>query len=335
MQEQTIRDYQLYLHTSQADTQNVPNTDVTWTLNNPIRLTSQQNRFKARIISATIPYAFSQVNETNNIIAVQSTSGNFNITIPQGNYNITDLATVVCNLIKSYILLNFAVVITMNFGYNQSNSLLTFTLPVAPAGYNITIPYTTLSAQLMEMLGFTSQIVITPTTSAVGNQPVNVNPAMEIQVRSRTLNQASSMEAIYTASATSNILGNIPISGNQWSYIQFYQPLNYWSEIVNRVIDNINIYMTTAEGIMKGQFLPSLFCIEIVEVGSQRAEVPLRQTGLMSEDQKEELVKLEEQKSALISSLDNKLSLAKEKLKNKLVLTTQVEDEDATKERNY
>jgi hypothetical protein len=328
-----IRNYTLYLNTSEANQVNVANTDVNFVLNNPIKLISQNNRFKCRIISATIPFTFKQVNSTNNVIQLVTTSGTINVTIPSGNYDINALATTFCNEIIAAILLNFGVVVVITPVFNSSTSFVTFTLTVSPAVYSIAVNYIPQNEVILNMLGFNGVnfVVANTALTITSNVAVNVNPAREIQLRSRTLTQNSSMEAITNLSSTSNVIANIPITSAQFGYIQFYYPLNYYNEIVTRTIDNINLYMTTTQGEMVGQTLASIFCLEIIEVGSYNQQIGLRQMGIMTESEKLEVQRLEQQKNILVASLDARLQNAKNKLKQK-VLSSKVDYEPASKD---
>jgi len=328
-----IRNYTLYLNTAQANQVNVANTDVNFILNNPIKLISQNNRFKCRIISATIPFTFKQVNSTNNVIQLVTTSGTINVTIPSGNYDINALATTFCNEIKAAILLNFGVVVAITPVFNASTSFVTFTLSTSPAVYSIAVNNIAQNQTILNMLGFNgiNFVVTNAALTITSNVCVDVNPAQEIQIRSRTLTQNSSSEAITSLSSTSNVLANIPITSAQFGYIQFYYPLNYYNEIVSRTIDNINIYLTTVQGDMVGQTLPSIFCLEIIEVGGYHAEIGIRQLGIMTPEEKQSIERLEQTKNQLIASLDARLQLKKDKLKLK-VLTSKVDYEPASED---
>lgn len=328
-----IRNYTLYLNQSQADQINVANTDTTWLLNNPIKLISANNRFKIRLISMTCPFTFKQVNSTNNVIQVVTTSGTIDVTIPAGNYDINALATAFANEIKVGILLNYGVVVTIVPTYNSSTSFVTFSLTVAPPGYSIAVNYNAQNQVILNMLGFNgiNFVVSTASPNITSNVCVNVNPAIEIQVRSRTLTQDSSMEALTSPSSTSNIIGNVQINTAQFGYITFYNSLNYWNSIGNRVIDNVNIYLTTVMGDLIQQSLPSVFCFEIIEVGGNRSEIGIKQSGLFTEAERNEIIKMEQQRNELIASLDTRLQQKKDRLKLKL-LTSKADGFEANSE---
>lgn len=328
----SIRNYTLYLNTAQANQVTVPNTDVTFILNQPIKLTSQNNRFKCRIISATIPFTFKQVNSTNNVIEVVTTSGTIQVTIPSGNYNIIDLSTAFCNEIAVGILLNFGVVVVITPVFNASTSFVSFTLSTSPAVYSIAVNYIPQNEVILNMLGFNGVnfVVANTALTTTSNSAVNVNPATEIQIRSRTLTQNSSMEAINSLSSTSNVIANIPITSAQYGFIQFYTAVNYFNEIVSRTLDQVNIYMTTCQGNMIGQTLPSNFCLEIIEVSGISRDINMRQLGIMSPEEKQSVERLEQTKNQLIASLDVRLQQKKDKLKLK-VLTSKA---DAFEEAN-
>lgn len=315
-----IRNYTLYLNQAQADQVNVANTDTTWILNNPIKLVSANNRFKIRLISMICPFTFKQVNSTNNVIQVVTTSGTIDVTIPAGNYDILSLMAAYCNEIKTGILLNFGVVVTIVPTYNQSTSFVTFSLTASPPGYSIAVNYNPQNKVILNMLGFNgiNFVVTTAFPTITSNSCVNVNPSIEIQVRSRNLTQNSSMEALTAPSSTSNIIGNVQINTAQFGYITFYNSLNYWNSIGNRVIDNINLYLTTVMGDMIQQSLPSIFCVEIIEVGSYSQQTGIVQSGLISESEKKAIQLMEQKRNELIASLDVKLQQAKDRLKLKI-----------------
>lgn len=331
-----IRNYTLYLNTAQANQVTVANTDVTFILNQPIKLTSQNNRFKCRIISATIPFTFKQVNSTNNVIEVVTTSGTIQVTIPSGNYDIIALATSYCNEIIAAILLNFGVVVVITPVFNASTSFVTFTLSTSPAVYSIAVNYNKQNEVILNMLGFNgiNFVVSNAATTITSNVAVNVNPATEIQIRSRTLTQNSSAEAITDLFSTSNVIANIPITSAQYGFIQFYTAVNYFNEIVSRTIDQINIYMTTCQGNMIGQTLPSIFCMEIVEIGGYHSEIGIRQLGIMTPEEKQAVEKLEQTKNQLIASLDVRLQQKKDKLKLKVLSSKADAFQEASEDEN-
>jgi hypothetical protein len=318
-QSNVIRTYQLYLNTSKATTSAVANTDITFVLNNPIKLISQNNRFKVRVISATIPFSFFQINSTNNVIQVITTSGIFDVTIPEGNYTITTLATSFTAEIQAYILLSFAIPITLTTSFNPNTSKETFSLSVSPPIYSIQVPYIAQNQPILNMLGFTTNFLVTNASPTItSNQVVNVNPASEIFIRSRTLTQASSTESLTGQCVTSNVIANIQINQPSFGVIQFYNPLNYYNDVVVRTIDSVNLYMTTLQGEMVGQSSPSTFCLEIIEVGGFNREIGMKQVGLMSEAEKHSIQLLEQHRNELVASLDTKLQSVKDKLKQKM-----------------
>jgi len=331
-----IRNYTLYLNTAQANQVTVANTDVTFILNNPIKLISQNNRFKCRIISATIPFTFKQVNSTNNTIVVVTTSGTFQVTIPAGNYDIIALASAYCNEIIAGILLNFGVVVAITPVFNASTSFVTFTLSTSPAVYSIAVNNIPQNEVILNMLGFNgiNFVVANTALTITSNVAVNVNPATEIQIRSRTLTQNSSMESLTSLSSTSNVIANIPITSAQYGFIQFYSAVNYFNEIVSRTIDQVNIYLTTCQGVMIGQTLPSTICMEIIEVGGYHAEIGIRQLGIMTPEEKQAVERLEQTKNQLIASLDVRLQQKKDKLKLKVLTSKADAFEVASEDEN-
>jgi hypothetical protein len=201
-----------------------------------------------RIPSVVIPFSFNQVNSTNNTLTYQFNSVQFSITVPQGNYSITDLLTAIQKLIQSN---NNCKLL---FQYNPSTSIATLGFDVGnTVTSTITMNYAGSNIILMKMMGFTANnsFSYNNTTNiyvnAVGNQVVNVSPSKCLFLRSETLVQNSNYESLVSRNDTTDILLQIPILTSFNTYIQYNEPSSeMWSEINNNAIDKINLYLSDA-----------------------------------------------------------------------------------------
>lgn len=242
-----LKNYNLFIDSSQRDEGSYPSY-FNILLRKPIVKTNKNSVFRVRIPSVVIPFSFNQINSTNNILSYTYNSNPFTITIPSGNYNITDLLTE----ISSLIILASPTVLNLTYDVSTSKCTLGFGTGNL-SNQSITMNYTGGNIILMKMLGFTSNITFSFNfgtglyTNATSNQVVNVSPSKTLFIRSETLTQNTNYEALVSKNDTTDILLQIPIQTSYNTYINWYdQSSDLFAEINNVVIDKINLYLTDA-----------------------------------------------------------------------------------------
>jgi hypothetical protein len=103
----TIKEYNFFLDSKYRS--NGENASPTFLLDEPIRLENDNNYFEAQIVSVDIPFSFKTLYSPQNILPITfinvqdsiNTSGN--LTIPEGNYSITNLLDVLVTQITEFI----------------------------------------------------------------------------------------------------------------------------------------------------------------------------------------------------------------------------------------
>jgi len=205
-------------------------------LNKPINLSSDKTAFQAYITNVELPYAFHQINDTNNTFVVSLLVNNVVVntntaSIPAGNYNILNLLTEVKTAIYTATGVGG---ISYNFSYNKNNGIITF-------GYNL--------------------IATSPLT-------VNVNPINQIFIRSDIVASNGDSESLENYNENSNILAKIPIRVQPSSYI--FSTSNFDERVFLSVpqLTVINFYLTAgnSKSVLNNQSQEWSFVLTILEV---------------------------------------------------------------------
>ena len=102
---------------------------------------------------------------------------------------------------------------------------------------------------LGKFFGFISNAVISydnnnVSTSAVGTQNVNVNQINYLLIRSSTLIQRECYENVVERDVYSDILAKVLVNVTPGSYILYDGNSNLACDVANKVIDQINIYLS-------------------------------------------------------------------------------------------
>jgi len=265
-----INTYNLFLDSQQRDSSST-GTPASYALflSKPIAKTSKSSYFRVKIIQACIPFSFTEINNSNNLISYIYNSVGYTFTIPVGSYNINSLLL----LIKQYLEASHPVL--LQFSFNTSTNLATLAFTPANTGVH-SISFTTSGANepVMKQLGFTTGTVLFsfngtfPDNIATSNQSVNVSPSKNIYIRSNNLLQPNSQEAIVTKCKTSNILGIVPINVSFGNYINFYNTQTFGVDIGNETIDSIDIYLSDSNNsdVIVGLLLNWTISIQIEEI---------------------------------------------------------------------
>ena len=244
-----IRSYNLFLDSSQQDySDSGDNGSYSLFLRKPITKTVDNSIFRIKVIQACIPFSFTEINSSNNILYYTYNTNPFNFTIPAGSYTILSLLSYIQTYLSSTHTVN------LNFSFNPSTNFATFAFSSVNTGdHSFTFLHTnTNNKPILKQLGFiTTDIIFScvsgvPTISSISTQSVNVSPSKNLYIRSDNLQQASAQEAIVNKCNTSDIIAIIPINVPFSNYINFYNTDNFLVYINNNVIDTISVYLTDA-----------------------------------------------------------------------------------------
>jgi hypothetical protein len=245
-----LRTYNLFLDSSQRDYSAVGNpAEYLLLLNKPITKTGKSSIFKVRIIQACIPFSFTEINETNNVLSYLFNSTPFQMTIPVGSYNITSLLSYIATYLEQ------THTVKLSFTFNQSTNLATlgFSLAGNTGTKQFDFPTILNNLLVMKQLGFVNTTATFSYTfgtlfNATSNQSVNVSPSKNLYIRSNSLQQTNSQEAIIGKCRSSNILAVVPINVPFGNYITFYNTQTFSVDINNETIDGIEVFLSDATG---------------------------------------------------------------------------------------
>jgi len=264
-----INTYNLFLDSLQRDS-TFTGTPASFALflNKPITKSVKSSIFRVKIIQACIPFSFTEINNTNNLITYIYNSISYNFTIPVGSYNINSLLLFIKQVLEA------SHPVLLEFTFNTSTNLATLAFTNTNVGVH-TISFTTsgANAPVMKQLGFTIPTVlfsfnIFPDNIATSNQSVNVSPSKNIYIRSNNLLQPKSQEAIVGKCKPSNILGIVPINVSFGNYINFYNTQTFGVDIGNETIDSIDVYLSDSNNsdVIVGLLLNWTITLQIEEV---------------------------------------------------------------------
>lgn len=256
---EVLRSYNIFLDSSQRDYSDVNNPASYLTyLNKPITKTGKSSIFRVKVVQACIPFSFTEINATNNVLDYTFNSAPFQLTIPVGSYNINSLLLYLSN----YLSTTHSVV--LSFTFNISTSLATLGFSASGNTGTKVFQFGTGGGNLlvMKQLGFVNTTAIFSYTggilvNATSTQSVNVSPSKNIYIRSLNLQQTNSQEAIIGACRTSNILAICPINVPFGNYINFYNTETFGVFLNNETIDSIQVYLSdaTSDNVLVGLLL--------------------------------------------------------------------------------
>ncbi len=238
-------------------------------LNKPINLSSDKTAFQAYITNVELPYAFHQINDTNNTFVVSLLVNNVVVntntaSIPAGNYNILNLLTEVKTAIYTATGVGG---ISYNFSYNKNNGKVSLEIsdPVW-VSYKIRIDFT--NNTIGRMMGFNNLITFGYNLIATSPLTVNVNPINQIFIRSDIVASNGDSESLENYNENSNILAKIPIRVQPSSYI--FSTSNFDERVFLSVpqLTVINFYLTAgnSKSVLNNQSQEWSFVLTILEV---------------------------------------------------------------------
>lgn len=265
-----INTYNLFLDSGQRDTSST-GTPASFSLflSKPISKSVKSSMFRVKIIQACIPFSFTEINNSNNLISYLFNGTPFTFSIPVGSYNINSLLLLIRQFLES------SHSIFLDFTFNSSTNLATLAFTNANTGNkDISISTSGANEPVMRQLGFTNTTVFfscvggIPNVIATSNQSVNVSPSKNIYIRSNNLLQPNSQEAIVTKCRTSNIIGIVPINVSFGNYINFYNTQTFGVDIGNETIDLIDIFLSDSNNsdVIVGLLLNWTITIQIEEI---------------------------------------------------------------------
>ena len=304
-----LNTYNLFLDSGQRDTSST-GTPASYSLflSKPISKTVKSSMFRVKIIQACIPFSFTEINNTNNLISYSFNGTPYTFTIPVGSYNINSLLLLIRQFLEA------AHSILLDFTFNSSTNLATLAFSAGNIGtLDVVIPTTGGNEPVMRQLGFTNTTVVfsfvfgNPNVIATSNQSVNVSPSKNIYIRSNNLLQPNSQEAIVTKCRPSNILGIVPINVSFGNYINFYNTQTFGVDIGNETIDLIDVYLSDSNNsdVIVGLLLNWTITIQIEEVlvaTEVSTEHILKSNISLNNDQS--IKELEKVKQSTISDLE-------------------------------
>lgn len=265
-----INTYNLFLDSGQRDTSST-GTPASFSLflSKPISKSVKSSMFRVKIIQACIPFSFTEINNSNNIISYLFNGTPFTFSIPVGSYNINSLLLLIRQILQA------AHSILLQFTFNSSTNLATLAFTTANTGtLDIVISTSGANEPVMRQLGFTNTTVVfsfvfgSPNLIATSNQSVNVSPSKNIYIRSNNLLQPNSQEAIVTKCRTSNIIGIVPINVSFGNYINFYNTQTFGVDIGNETIDLIDVFLSDSNNsdVIVGLLLNWTITMQIEEI---------------------------------------------------------------------
>jgi hypothetical protein len=305
-----IKSYNLFLSSrNRLDKTNPDTSGFSIYLKDTITKRSSNSVFRCRIIQATIPFSFTEINASNNVMTYVYNSLSYTLTIDIGTYNIISLLTFIKNRLESVH------TILLNFVFNSNTNLCSFEFSPSQLGtHSITFSYLLDSnVPILRQLGVTNQDLTLSvvggvlTTGTTSNQSVNINPSRNLYIRSNTLQQnTGNQENIATEIGSTDILAIIPINFGFSFYINFYDNQSFYSYLNNNSIDFLQFYLTdaTSNSPLIGMLLDWSFSLIIEEymLPTNIDVSPIISTSLpMRQQQQEQLggITLSQQKELL------------------------------------
>lgn len=251
-----------------------------------------------------IPFSFTQINNTNNILFGFIGATPWSVIVPEGNYNINELITTVKGLIQT------VAGVTLTWTYDRATSKTTL---VYTAGTGtLTLDYAS-SVVIMEMFGFTQNVVLTVGQTKVSDQGVNVNPVQNLYIRSSTLNQPDGKEFLLAQNETSDIIAKVPVNVTPYSFINYDNSSYIGVRLSNRTLDAIELYLSTNQNYvlsLNGQ--PWTCMLNFTEIvlpiqdDAPTVQNILREIEPLTRQQQEaRLDELKQQREALVKELED------------------------------
>jgi hypothetical protein len=249
-----LRTFNFYISSKQRDS-GVPNNFSIY-LNQSFSLnTIIPSEFVCWIDRAQIPFSWSQFSEPNrNVQSSYTVSRNGTIyagtfSIPAANYNIVSLANTFVEFLRESVNQVSGGLYTpsVSVSYSEDTNHLRFTL----AGTNNTItfsnsPYSGLNRALGFGAAWQMNSALDYTEST---QDCDVSPARCLYIKSGSLQQSQSYEAIQSKFTASSILTMIPINRAPILYLQHQPAYPIKTSLSNSIITELQFELTDESGV--------------------------------------------------------------------------------------
>lgn len=258
-----INEYTFFLDSKYRDSTST-NANPSFTLDDPIVISDTNNYFECQVLSCDIPFSFKNLTTPNNklycrLIVVEDSINYYGqITIPEGNYSITNLLSVLGSQLTTFC-------INAGFGGTKTPHFENFvysvdtgkcTLDIAPGsgthtvsltmywgGADILAEYFGFSYLNDTVLSFTGAVV--NSTNYISPNNVNVSPITSLYIRSASLHQPAKNQErmVENVFSVSDILCKVPVNSyfNTWL---LYENSEFTVRLNNKTIDVISFYIT-------------------------------------------------------------------------------------------
>jgi hypothetical protein len=303
-----VETYHVFVNSSQRVSGTAGN--YYFNLYNPIRLKNQMNSFYVRIGSAEMPFTYQLIKTGNNVISFtyvrNITTSTLTITIPAGNYNITQLIKAITDQLTPLMVAG----ITWNITYNRNTGLVTFGFS-PPDIINTVLTFQSISTVMAGCLGFSSipigsfglnsSVLLTINST----QNVNLSQVNSLYIRSENIKQLQNYESLVVKSDISDILAKVQITVLPQNYVMWYNDIDLRVKVANKFFDTINLYVTTNLDYEDLSFngLDWSCRITIEEIEEVKYNGDKNLDSVSSEGNNNPLVSLEDKKQELINEL--------------------------------
>jgi len=243
-----INRYHIFVNTALRSKSSDSTSNFSIQVNPPFVKSHPENYFTAQIVSVEIPYAWNQINSTNNKLPITYRGVNYTITISDGNYNVNSLLTELKDRI-------FKTIPSYNWQdntlYLQNTSQLLFQI-AGKDGVPTTMIYKfSQNAFLGKIFGCLTDKSFGYDSSNVSNialsdTNVNVNPISSIYIRSSNLKQIKNQENLVSGYAQdpSDILCKLQVYTPPKTWIFYNGELGLSARLTNPIIDKLDIYLS-------------------------------------------------------------------------------------------
>jgi len=268
------------------------------------------NSFYVRIGSAEMPFTYQLIKTGNNVISFtyvrNITTSTLTITIPAGNYNITQLIKAITDQLTPLMVAG----ITWNITYNRNTGLVTFGFS-PPDIINTVLTFQSISTVMAGCLGFSSipigsfglnsSVLLTINST----QNVNLSQVNSLYIRSENIKQLQNYESLVVKSDISDILAKVQITVLPQNYVMWYNDIDLRVKVANKFFDTINLYVTTNLDYEDLSFngLDWSCRITIEEIEEVKYNGDKNLDSVSSEGNNNPLVSLEDKKQELINEL--------------------------------
>jgi hypothetical protein len=219
---EVVTRYNYYFNSHQAEQYDINTPFCQFILSQPIKLSHPMNVFEISVPRAMIPYTFYQFSAARNSVTLTFTitGVNHQITIPDGNYTITQLAQLVVSTLQAYLVsIGFASAL-VSAAYNNTSNRLSFDL-FNPTSLVLSFSY----SRLGEALGFLTPFTLQSGVILISAIDCNVAPINMLFITSTIAGTGENFEQLQTSNTPTDIISSIPIIHSSKYYIPF-EPAN-------------------------------------------------------------------------------------------------------------